>query len=91
MLHLAMENVSLMEGLVLEFGVFHGKTIRMIAEKFPTSQIHGFDTFSGIPENWHNTKKGSYSTHNVLPVHLITPSTRKLLNIRRFRTYVNLI
>jgi tetratricopeptide (TPR) repeat protein len=68
MLHLAMENVSLKEGLVLEFGVFHGKTIRMIAEKFPTSQIHGFDTFSGIPENWHNTKKGSYSTHNVLPV-----------------------
>ena len=68
MLHLAMDNVSLKKGLVLEFGVFHGKTIRMIAEKFPTSQIHGFDTFSGIPENWHNTKKGSYSTHNALPV-----------------------
>jgi tetratricopeptide (TPR) repeat protein len=68
MLHLGMENASLKNGLILEFGVFHGKTIRMIAENFPTTQIHGFDTFSGIPENWHNTKKGSYSTHNVLPV-----------------------
>jgi hypothetical protein len=68
MLHLAMDNVSLKEGLVLEFGVFHGKTMRMITEKFQSSPIHGFDTFSGIPENWHNTKKGSYSTHNILPV-----------------------
>jgi tetratricopeptide (TPR) repeat protein len=68
MLQLALENSLLPGGLVLEFGVYHGKTIRMIASHFPNEQVHGFDTFSGIPEDWHYTPSGSYSTHGSLPV-----------------------
>ena len=71
MLKLALENTSIdMEeeaGLILEFGVYHGKTIRMIASYFPNDPVHGFDTFSGIPEDWHNTGVGSYSTFGILP------------------------
>lgn len=54
-------------GLILEFGVYHGKTIRMIASEFPNDPVHGFDTFSGIPADWHSTRKGSYSTQSALP------------------------
>jgi tetratricopeptide (TPR) repeat protein len=69
MLQLAFQHCSsnLENGLILEFGVFHGKTIRMIASEFPEIPVHGFDTFSGIPEDWHLTKSGSYSTHGALP------------------------
>jgi len=54
-------------GLILEFGVYHGKTIRMIASHFTQEAIHGFDTFTGIPEDWHSTPSGSYSTHGTVP------------------------
>jgi predicted O-methyltransferase YrrM len=39
----------------------------MIAEHFPDSEVHGFDTFEGIPEDWHATRAGAYSTHGALP------------------------
>jgi hypothetical protein len=68
MLQLALNNSLVPDGLILEFGVYHGKTIRMIASYFPNNQVHGFDTFSGIPEDWHYTPSGSYSTHGSLPV-----------------------
>ena len=29
--------------------------------------MHGFDTFSGLPEAWGSTEAGSYSTHGALP------------------------
>jgi len=54
-------------GLILECGVFHGKTIRMLAAHYPDEPVHGFDTFSGLPEAWHSTEAGSYSTHGSLP------------------------
>jgi tetratricopeptide (TPR) repeat protein len=63
----ATSSSELENGLILEFGVFHGKTIRMIAAEFPDVPVHGFDTFSGIPEDWHLTKSGSYSTQGALP------------------------
>ena len=46
------------EGLVLEFGVASGGTIRCLAESEPLQDrtIHGFDTFMGLPEPW-----GGYS------------------------------
>ena len=55
-------------GLVLEFGVFHGKSVRMLAEAYgPEQDVHGFDTFSGLPIDWHAESAGSYSTHGELP------------------------
>jgi tetratricopeptide (TPR) repeat protein len=67
MVQLAMQNTSLENGLILEFGVYYGKTIRMMAEYFPNDVIHGFDTFEGLPGDWFNTKQGSYSTDGTLP------------------------
>lgn len=55
------------DGLLLEFGVFHGKTIRMIASRFSNHTVHGFDTFSGLPEDWRGTSRGAYSTQGALP------------------------
>lgn len=49
MMQLAMENAILENGLILEFGVYYGKTIRMMANYFPDDIIHGFDTFEGLP------------------------------------------
>lgn len=54
------------EGLVLEFGVCHGTSIRQIAA-LVNADVHGFDSFEGLPEAWHHDPKGSYSTHGALP------------------------
>lgn len=53
-------------GLVLEFGVYHGKSIRQIAA-LAGSVVHGFDSFEGIPEDWGAEPRGSYSTQGRLP------------------------
>jgi tetratricopeptide (TPR) repeat protein len=53
-------------GLVLEFGVRMGASIRQIAA-LAKQPVHGFDSFQGIPENWHGEPRGSYSTEGVLP------------------------
>lgn len=62
---LAMENAKL-DGLILEFGVFNGKSIRMIAA-LTDRTVHGFDSFEGLPEDWGNEDKGTYSAFGQLP------------------------
>lgn len=39
------------EGLVLEFGVFSGKSINRIARQ-KALPVYGFDSFEGLPEDW---------------------------------------
>jgi hypothetical protein len=39
-------------GLVLEFGVFSGRSINFIASMFNDTEVHGFDSFEGLPEYW---------------------------------------
>jgi len=39
-------------GLVMEFGVASGRTIRNFARCLPDRVIHGFDSFQGLPESW---------------------------------------
>lgn len=58
---------AFLDGLVLEFGVFHGTSIRQLAS-LVHSTVHGFDSFEGIPENWNAEKAGSYSTQGLLPI-----------------------
>ena len=65
-LHLGINHAHI-DGLVLEFGVWHGATIRLIAS-WVKQDIHGFDTFQGLPESWHDEPEGSYSTHGELPI-----------------------
>ena len=54
------------EGLVMEFGVFNGKSIRQIAA-LTKGRVHGFDSFEGIPEDWNHETSGSYSTEGIIP------------------------
>ena len=39
-------------GLILEFGVEHGRTLNYIAQRIGDSKIYGFDSFQGLPEDW---------------------------------------
>jgi predicted O-methyltransferase YrrM len=49
------------EDLVLEFGVFSGRTINALAEYLPDSKMWGFDSFEGLPETWRNDyTKGTF-------------------------------
>ncbi|MDA0997965.1 MAG: tetratricopeptide repeat protein [Proteobacteria bacterium] len=54
------------EGLVLEFGVRHGASIRHLA-KIAGQEVHGFDSFHGLPAAWGGEPKGVYSTAGELP------------------------
>jgi len=53
------------DGLVMEFGVRFGTSIRMLAEL--AKEVHGFDSFEGLPDEWHHEPKGSYTTKGVIP------------------------
>jgi len=45
-----------------QFGVFRGRTARMILELMsPDRKLHLFDSFEGLPEDWtHNKKAGAF-------------------------------
>jgi hypothetical protein len=43
-----------------------GTTIRQIAAR-AGQEVHGFDTFTGLPEDWHDHPAGTYSTAGRLP------------------------
>ena len=57
------------EGLVAEFGVNEGGTIRFIANRMRERTIHGFDSFEGLPEHWtgNNMPSGHFGRHGRLP------------------------
>ena len=63
---LALGHVSL-PGLMLEFGVKRGATIKAIAA-LTTATVHGFDSFEGLPEDWTGTsmRKGKFTTRGTL-------------------------
>jgi predicted O-methyltransferase YrrM len=42
------------EGMALEFGVYSGTTLRVIAEH-RDGDVYGFDSFEGLPEDWRST------------------------------------
>lgn len=53
----------------LEFGVAGGASFKWWAEKIknPAARFYGFDTFTGLPEDWGPFKKGDMSNHNAPP------------------------
>ncbi|HTP81844.1 MAG TPA: class I SAM-dependent methyltransferase [Alphaproteobacteria bacterium] len=56
------------EGLVLEFGVEKGVSLRVLARN--TDRIvYGFDSFEGLPADWRGTTetRGKFSTKSKLP------------------------
>jgi hypothetical protein len=76
LLRFALEQCAV-EGLVLEFGVYQGNSLRIIAECVD-GPVYGFDSFEGLPEDWtHYQRKGRFSLEGRLPrfeqpnVHLV--------------------
>jgi hypothetical protein len=56
------------EGLHLEFGVYKGDSINHLAALKRNVTWHGFDSFTGLPENWAlGSKAGSLSVGGRLP------------------------
>lgn len=54
-------------GLMLEFGVYRGESLRFIAQRTP-QLVHGFDSFEGLPEDWtHFQRKGRFSLDGQVP------------------------
>lgn len=54
--------LSVIEGEILEFGVFQGKTITHLAGSFPNKILWGFDSFEGLPEDWFLNASDQVST-----------------------------
>lgn len=56
-------------GLVLEFGVFKGKSINHFSKLFPNEELHGFDSFEGLAEDWtgYHLPKGTFDLGGELP------------------------
>ena len=56
-------------GLILEFGVRKGLTIKQIVKKINKRTCHGFDSFEGLPEDWSGQQypKGAYSEKGKRP------------------------
>ena len=56
-------------GLILEFGVAGGKTMRHIAKLCPNDRIYGFDSFIGLPEHWVGNRFSyrNFDQHGVQP------------------------
>ena len=48
-----------------EFGVWNGISFKHLIKTFKKG--FGFDTFTGIPEDWHNKPSGSYSSFGSVP------------------------
>lgn len=57
------------EGLILEFGVRKGLTIKEISKRIGNRKCHGFDSFEGLPEDWSGQQypKGAYSENGKIP------------------------
>jgi hypothetical protein len=57
--------------LYLEFGVYEGASMRVWSKLLtnPSSQLHGFDSFEGLPEDWSLLdRRGLFSTGGTVPV-----------------------
>ena len=61
------------DGLVLEFGVRFGNSINFIAKNVERD-VHGFDSFEGLPEAWECYQAGAYTTDGRLPQ--VAPNVR---------------
>jgi hypothetical protein len=55
----SLDQVSISNGLYLEFGVFEGGSVNYIANYITPRIIYGFDSFEGIPEDWKRRKDGT--------------------------------
>lgn len=64
------ENISNSPINYVEFGVAQGQSIRWFVQQNanPGSRFYGFDTFTGLPEDFGVYKKGAFNMKNEIPV-----------------------
>lgn len=57
------------EGPIMEFGVWAGWSINLLATALPSRTLYGFDSFEGLPESWFGKGAGSkqFSLDGKLP------------------------
>lgn len=56
-------------GLIIEFGVFLGGSIAVLASQLPGRKLYGFDSFEGLPETWRpGFEKGAFRCNAIPPV-----------------------
>ncbi len=55
--------------LYLEFGVYRGESMRYWSRalRHPEAQLHGFDSFEGLPEDWGRYYKGKFDVGGKVP------------------------
>ena len=51
-----LKNIDSPNSLYIELGVFSGHTLTMINENTKDQIVYGFDTFTGLPEDWKTDK-----------------------------------
>ncbi len=62
-------------GLFLEFGVFSGESINLIAQQIEPAVVYGFDSFEGLPEDWFfDMGRGHFDCKGRLPA--VRPNAR---------------
>lgn len=74
-LEYVLQNKNILElnkdSLIIEFGVFSGNTINLIANNLKKHTIYGFDSWHGLPEKWDRNDmffdKGHFSTQGRRP------------------------
>ncbi len=65
----AASRANISDGLILEFGVFKGRSINHFAKCFSDQRLHGFDSFEGLAEDWtgYHLAKGAFDQGGQLP------------------------
>ena len=48
-----------------EFGVWRGESFKYLINTYKKG--YGFDTFEGLPQDWHHEKQGKYSAEGTIP------------------------
>ncbi len=61
----SMVNKSKRDRPFYEFGVWRGESFKYLIKTFKKG--YGFDTFEGLPEDWHHEEQGTYSADGVIP------------------------
>ena len=61
----SMINLSKKDRPFYEFGVWRGISFKYLINTFKKG--FGFDTFEGLPEDWHENKIGTYSADGIIP------------------------
>jgi hypothetical protein len=68
LIRFALDRVSGPDGLFLEFGVYKGDSINLLADLKSDVVWHGFDSFEGLPEDWTlGAKAGAFDVNKRLP------------------------